>query len=625
MDSTRSSRLEQLFLGAKVLSGRERQDYLEQQCKGDAGLMAEVTQILEFFEPDSTISLAPDLHDVVRSLSASLGPHHSEAPGECIGPYRILEQLGEGGFGMVYRAVQERPIRREVALKVIKLGMDTRQVIARFDAERQTLALMDHPGIARVFEAGATNTGRPYFAMELIHGQSITEYCDLNELTVRNRIELFLRICKAMKHAHAKGIIHRDLKPSNIIVTMHDGKPLPKVIDFGISKATNQRLTEKTLFTQAGQFIGTPQYMSPEQAEAGIDVDNRTDLYSMGVLLYELLTGTTPITFDTVRKMGYGEIQRIVREHEPQRLPARLRSMGPLAVKETARLCGTTADGLRKQLRGDIDWILQKLLEKDPTRRYAHAGDLGSDIRRYLSDAPIKARPPSVTYRLRKALLRNNVAAASLAVIGTLIVLAQVWAISFFSSMTTDHLVVKGAILDVQFQAADAHLWVEEHLTRVAGQPASTTVDTNLSVEPIEKETPGETFNTQMADLANARRTVQRLMTGVGPRDQSVDLSTFSFSLVDRLRKLEKGLSEFIAIAQQRVQQVDDAQEGSELDDDFDRVYQNIKQESASLVHNVELIEANPIIRVALVAIPLNVSLLALGAFFLLVLSRRTR
>ncbi len=265
-----------------------------------------------------------------------LGPHSlpddtpvSEGPNSTIGRYKLLEKIGEGGMAVVYMAEQEQPIRRKVALKIIKLGMDTRQVIARFEAERQALALMDHPSIAKVLDAGATETGRPYFVMELVQGVSITEYCDKNSLSTKERLGLFLQVCNAVQHAHQKGIIHRDIKPSNVMVTHHDGKPVPKVIDFGIAKATNQRLTEKTLFTRYAHLIGTPAYMSPEQAElSDLDIDTRSDIYSLGVLLYELLTGTTPFSEEELRKAGYIEMQRVIREQEPVKPSTKLTTLG---------------------------------------------------------------------------------------------------------------------------------------------------------------------------------------------------------------------------------------------------------------------------------------------------------
>ncbi len=333
-----------------------------------------------------------------------------EREGTVIGRYKLLQRIGEGGFGSVYMADQEEPLRRRVAFKIIKLGMDTKQVIARFEAERQALAMMDHPNIAKVFDAGATGAGRPYFVMELVKGVPITEYCDRNRLGTKERLALFMDVCGAVQHAHQKGIIHRDIKPNNVMVTLHDGKPVPKIIDFGIAKATNQRLTERTLFTEYNQFIGTPAYMSPEQAEmSGLDVDTRSDIYSLGVLLYELLTGTTPIDSKRLGQVPYAELQRMIREEDPQRPSLRISTQGREATS-AAELRKTDLQGLARALRGDLDWVVMKALEKDRTRRYETAESLRLDIRRCLNSEPVSARPPSTIYRLGKFVRRNRTA-----------------------------------------------------------------------------------------------------------------------------------------------------------------------------------------------------------------------
>src|SRR3989440_2613661 len=330
-----------------------------------------------------------------------------EALGTKIGHYKLLQLIGEGGFGSVYMAEQLHPVRRKVALKIIKLGMDTRQVIARFEAERQALAMMDHPNIAKVLDAGATETGRPYLVMELVKGVPITQYCDTNNVSTRERLDLFVAVCRAVQHAHQKGIIHRDIKPSNILVTMADGIPIPKVIDFGIAKATQNPLTDKTLFTEYRALVGTPEYMSPEQAEmAGIDIDTRSDIYSLGVLLYELLTGTTPFDAKELRSKGAPEIQRIIREVDPPKPSTRLNTLA--TAVEVAAHRRTDPAKLNRIVRGELDWIVMRCLEKDRTRRYETANMLASDITKYLRDEPIAAGPPGTAYQLRKLAHRDK-------------------------------------------------------------------------------------------------------------------------------------------------------------------------------------------------------------------------
>ena len=390
-------KIEELFQAAAELAGAEREAYLDRECAGDPELRARVGALLER-DAEGESLIGP---------GAARG-ERSEGPGTVIGRYKLLQHIGDGGFGSVYMAEQTEPIQRKVALKIIKLGMDTRQVVARFEAERQALALMDHPGIARVLDGGATETGRPYFVMELVRGVSITEYCDKNNLSTAARLDLFAQVCQAVQHAHQKGVIHRDLKPSNVLVTLHDGQPVPKVIDFGIAKAMHGKLTEKTLFTEFRQFIGTPAYMSPEQAEmSGLDVDTRTDIYSLGVLLYELLTGTTPFDTTALVEAGYGELQRIIREEEPPVPSVRISTQGS---DEIARHRQVDPAELSRSLRGDLDWIVMRALEKDRARRYASASELGEDVRRHMSDEPVLAGPPSAAYKARKFLARNRTA-----------------------------------------------------------------------------------------------------------------------------------------------------------------------------------------------------------------------
>src|SRR5262245_43787599 len=336
-------------------------------------------------------------------------PRMTEVPGTIIGPYKLVEQIGEGGFGVVFLAEQERPVRRNVALKLIKPCMDTLQVIARFEAERQALAMMDHPNIAKVHDAGTTENGRPYFVMELVQGIPITEYCDQCNLATRERLELFITVCQAVQHAHQKGIIHRDIKPTNVLVAIQDGKPTPKIIDFGIAKAIDQQLTEHTLTTAFAQMVGSPLYMSPEQAELSpLGVDTRSDIYSLGVMLYELLTGTTPFDKDRLHAASYDELRRIIREEEPPRPSTRISTLAADLATTVAERRRTDARRLTQQVRGELDWIVMKCLEKDRNRRYETPSSLARDIERYLHDEPVQACPPSASYRFRKFARRNK-------------------------------------------------------------------------------------------------------------------------------------------------------------------------------------------------------------------------
>jgi serine/threonine protein kinase/WD40 repeat protein len=387
-----------LFLDAlEIADPAQRATYLDRACAGDPALRAGVEELLK-----AHTDPGPFMDRPAPSLVATADGPVSEGPGTVIGPYKLLEQIGEGGFGVVFMAEQHQPMRRRVALKVLKPGMETRQVVARFEAERQALALMDHPNIARVLDGGETESGRPYFVMELVRGIPITEFCDQDQLPVRQRLELFVSVCQAVQHAHHKGVIHRDLKPSNVLVTLHDGTPVAKVIDFGVAKATGQQLTDKTLFTGFAQMIGTPLYMSPEQAAlSGLDVDTRSDIYSLGVLLYELLTGTTPFDRERFKTAGYDEIRRIIREEEPARPSTRLSTPGRAGSGVAA---GRKGDPKRlgQLFRGELDWVVMKALEKDRSRRYETAGALAADVQRYLRDEAVLACPPSVGYRLRK-------------------------------------------------------------------------------------------------------------------------------------------------------------------------------------------------------------------------------
>jgi serine/threonine protein kinase len=401
---------------------QERVAFIEEACAKNPQLLERARELLDAHEQSLGLLDSPPA-GVAGTIDE---PPVREGPGTVIEPYKLLEQIGEGGFGVVFMAEQQQPIRRKVALKVLKPGMDTRQVIVRFEAERQALALMDHPNIARVVDAGATGSGRPYFVMELVKGIALTDYCDQYSLTLRERLELFVPVCRAVQHAHQKGIIHRDLKPSNILVTRNDGVPVPKVIDFGIAKALGQQLTDKTLFTGFAQLVGTPLYMSPEQADlTGLDIDTRTDIYALGVLLYKLLTGTTPFDKERLHTVGFDELRRIVREEEPPKPSTRLSTLGLAATTISAQR-QSDPRRLSQLFRGELDWIVMKALEKDRTRRYETAAAFAADVERYLADEPVEACPPSAAYRLRKLARKHRRLLAAGGVFLGLLVLAVI-------------------------------------------------------------------------------------------------------------------------------------------------------------------------------------------------------
>jgi tetratricopeptide (TPR) repeat protein len=408
---------EAVFEAALQLPAGERAAYLDKACAGDGELRRRVEGLLGAFERAGGFLKEPAVPLPPRTSPLTLPP--TEKPGDRIGRYKLLEQIGEGGCGVVYVAEQGEPVRRRVALKIIKLGMDTKQVIGRFEAERQALALMDHPNIAKVLDAGATETGRPYFVMELVRGIKITEFCDQSKLTTVERLHLFIQVCQAIQHAHQKGIIHRDIKPSNILVTLNEpGSPgVPKVIDFGIAKATQGRLTDYTIYTAFEQFLGTPAYMSPEQAVmTSLDIDTRSDIYSLGVLLYELLTGKTPFEQKELLAAGLDEMRRTIREKEPVKPSTRL-------TQDLASTSSRQQLEIVRLVRGDLDWIVMKCLEKDRSRRYSTANGLAADIQRHLSDEPVVARPPSKLYEFQKTVRRHKFGfAACAAIIGVLLV-----------------------------------------------------------------------------------------------------------------------------------------------------------------------------------------------------------
>ncbi|MBI5423031.1 MAG: serine/threonine protein kinase [Opitutae bacterium] len=402
------TREEQLFNEALALPPADRAAFVARACAGDEPLHRRLAELLDAYASSDDFLAAPALLPPPGLIE--------EKPGDVLGRYTLVSKLGEGGCGSVYLAEQHEPVRRHVALKVIKLGMDTREVIARFEAERQALALMDHPNIARVFDAGATAAGRPYFVMEFVDGVPITQFCDTQQLAVPERLDLFARLCLALQHAHQKGIIHRDLKPSNILVTLVDGVPTPKIIDFGIAKATQGKLTAHTLVTRFEQMIGTPVYMSPEQADLrDTDIDTRSDIYSLGVLLYELLAGRPPFDPQSLLQAGVAEVRRIIRETDPPRPSAAVSTLADADRTTVAQRRRASPARLPSALRGDLDWIVMRCLEKQRDRRYGTAEELGRDIRRHLSREPVTARPPSALYRTRKFISRHRLACASAA------------------------------------------------------------------------------------------------------------------------------------------------------------------------------------------------------------------
>ncbi len=449
------SAVKELFLAASELRGDARTAYVAQRCGANAELRRAVESLLAAEDSAGEFFAQPTTGAGTTEATAP-----ATVPREPIGPYKLLQVIGEGGFGTVYMAEQEHPVRRRVALKIIKVGMDTRAVIARFEAERQALALMDHPNIARVFDAGETANGRPYFVMELVKGVPITRFCDDHRLSIERRLDLFGQVCHALQHAHQKGIIHRDIKPTNILVFTQDDHPVAKVIDFGIAKATQSRLTEKTLFTEFRQLIGTPEYMSPEQADGSLDLDTRTDIYALGVLLYELLTGTTPFDGRELRSKAYVELQRMIREIDPPRPSTRLSAMKATIVAVAARR-QIEPRKLHSELRGDLDWIVMKALEKDRARRYETASALIADVMRHVANEPVIAGPPNSVYRLQKFIRRHRNGFVLSTTASVLLIGATV---TYIHGMRREQARTKAALRDAERARADTEA-VNEFLT----------------------------------------------------------------------------------------------------------------------------------------------------------------
>jgi serine/threonine protein kinase len=566
---------ESIFAAALAIgSPPQRAAFLDRACAGDPDLRREVEGLLAAHAASNPLDRPPaDLGRTGAYEPADGGPP-AAAPGDRAGPYRLMEQIGEGGFGLVFVAEQAEPIRRKVALKVLKPGMDTRDVVARFEAERQALALMDHPNIAKVFDAGSTPAGRPYFVMELVRGVPITDYCDQNKLPPRQRLELFVQVCQAVQHAHQKGIIHRDLKPSNVLVAPHDGVPVVKVIDFGVAKALGQSLTEKTIYTRFAQMIGTPLYMSPEQAEINqLDVDTRADVYALGVLLYELLTGTTPFDRDRFRKAAFDEIRRILREEEPPKPSTRLSTLGATLSAVSANR-KTGPEQLTGLVRGELDWIVMRCLEKDRNRRYDSATGLAKDVQRYLAGDTVEACPPTLGYRLRKAYRRNratvNMAAAIFAA-ALLAVAAQTWNLLAARAARRDAEAARDVAAEQRLEAerqradavrqkdradeekavakaisdflqsdllAQADAWAPVD-NQPAGAPVLRKRDPDLKVRTVLDRAAakvGDTFKDRPAVEAAVRRTIGKAYGGLGEFEQAVAHLGQAADLYRRLR-----------------------------------------------------------------------------------------
>jgi serine/threonine protein kinase len=546
---------ESLFTAAlEIPQPAEREAFLNRACADDPALLDRVKRLLDADAQSERvfagcISSASHLQDDQPPLA---GLETDERPGAelsdeerrhaRIARYKLLQRLGEGGCGVVYMAEQQEPVRRRVAVKVIKLGMDTKNVIARFEAERQALAMMEHPNIARVLDAGATETGRPYFVMELVRGVRITEFCDQRQLDIRQRLDLFIQICHAIQHAHQKGIIHRDIKPSNILVTLHDGVPVPKVIDFGIAKATEGRLTDNTLFTAYDQFVGTPAYMSPEQAQlSGLDIDTRSDIYSLGVLLYELLTGRTPFDSKELIQSGLDNMRRTLREEDPHRPSTRLNTLYGEDLTATATHRHVEPTKLKSLLHGDLDWIVMKALEKDRDRRYATANGLAADIERYLNNDPVYARPPSRIYRFQKLVRRNQAVFTGIAAV-VLALMIGLGAATFFYLREKD--LRHGA--ETREKVAQAALLINQGKFAEADELAGHIEFNKPGLEnSVVLRSLGEwnVLNREWSKAANRLAALQRVNERDSPNTTSLDFLRYTAVLLElgdtnRLRKI---------------------------------------------------------------------------------------
>jgi serine/threonine protein kinase/tetratricopeptide (TPR) repeat protein len=515
---TRQPGVDTLFCEAlEIPSAEGRAAYLDRVCGGDDDLRRRVQSLLDAHQRAGGFLESPAASPTTSRHEATL----PESPGTVIGPYKLLEVIGEGGMGVVYVAEQTTPVRRRVALKVIKPGMDSKQVVARFEAERQALAMMDHPNIAHVNDGGTTGSGRPYFVMELVRGIPITDYCDRERLSIPERLELFVQVCRAVQHAHQKGIIHRDLKPSNILVTVIDGAAVPKVIDFGVAKATGASLTERTIYTAFQQFVGTPMYMSPEQADlSGVDVDTRSDIYSLGVVLYELLTGTTPFDQETFRKVALDELRRIIREEEPQKPSTRLSSLGETLTTVSANR-KANARHLDRTVRGELDWIVMKALEKDRRRRYETANDFAADVMRYLTEQPVEACPPSGWYRFTKYARRNRLALTTVAIVATAVIAGATVAV--WQAVRAEELrvqaerrlhVARRAVDEMYFQFAEKWLAQQPKLTQVQSEFLEKALASYEQFAAEQSDDPQAQF-----DAARAQLRVGRIRTKLGKPD----------------------------------------------------------------------------------------------------------